>query len=124
MKYDFIQIQAYCLAKKGAEEDYKAEWDAIRYMIGGKMFAMVGNNAEKEPIITVKLVPEYGAELRERFKDIVPGYYMNKIHWNSMSLKGDVPDDVLKKMLDQSYELIFNSLPKKIQNEINNQYNK
>jgi predicted DNA-binding protein (MmcQ/YjbR family) len=118
MKYDFIQ--AYCLAKKGAEEDFKEEWDAIRYMIRGKMFAMVGNDAANEPIISVKLNPEYGVELRERFKDIVPGYYMNKTHWNSLYLKGSVPEEILKKMLDQSYELIFNSLTKKVQNEINN----
>jgi len=119
MKYDFIQ--AYCLSKKGAVEDYKQEWDAIRYCVCGKMFALVGHDNEKNPIISVKHDPEYGAELRERYTDIIPGYYLNKMHWSSVFLSGNVPEAVLKQMLDGSYELIFNSLPKKVQNEILNQ---
>lgn len=117
MNYDFIQ--SYCLAKKGVEEDYKAEWDAIRYTIRGKMFAMIGNDGEGKPIISVKLEPDYGEELHNRYKDITPGYYMNKTHWSSMLLGGNVPEDVLKNMLDQSYLLVFNSLSKKLQKEIN-----
>jgi len=119
MEYDFIQ--EYCLSKKGAVEDYKEEWDAIRYMIRGKLFAMVGSDADGKAIISMKLEPEYGIELREKYKDIVPGYYMNKIHWNSLHLNGNVPAETLKKMLDMSYELIFSSLSKKVQNEILNE---
>jgi predicted DNA-binding protein (MmcQ/YjbR family) len=119
MEYDFIQ--EYCLAKKGATEDYKQEWDAIRYMVRGKMFAMAGNDADGEAIISMKLEPEYGIELREKYKYIVPGYYLNKIHWSSLYLNGNVPAEILKKMLDMSYELIFSSLSKKIQNEILNE---
>jgi predicted DNA-binding protein (MmcQ/YjbR family) len=116
MNYDFIQ--EYCLSKKGAEEDYKQEWDAIRYAVRGKMFALVGNDKEGKPIISVKINPEVSEELREKYKDIVPGYYLNKAHWSSVFLGGNVPEPVLKKMLDSSYELIFNSLSKKVQNEI------
>ena len=116
MKYDFIQ--AYCLSKKGTEEDYKQEWDAIRYSVCGKMFALVGNDKTGQPIISVKHSPERGEELREKYADIVPGYYLNKVHWSSMFLNGNVPETILKQMLDESYELIFNSLPKKAQNEI------
>ena len=116
MNYDFIQ--SHCLSKKGVEEDYKQEWDAIRYMIRGKMFAMVGNDGEGRPIISVKHTPEHGEELREKYADIIPGYYLNKTHWSSMFLNGNVPETVLKHMLDESYELIFNALPKKVRNEI------
>ena len=119
MNYDFIQ--AHCLSKKGAEVDYKQEWDAIRYTVRSKMFALVGHDAEGQAIISVKHTPEHGEELREKYADIIPGYYMNKVHWSSMFLNGSVPEAVLKQMLDESYELIFNSLPKKIQNEITNQ---
>ncbi|MDR3094118.1 MAG: MmcQ/YjbR family DNA-binding protein [Bacteroidales bacterium] len=118
MKYDFIQ--EYCLSKKGAEEDYKREWDAIRYAVCGKMFALVGNDGAGNPIISVKHKPEYGIELREKYSEIVAGYYLNKTHWSSMSLSGNVPEEVLKKMLDDSYELIFNSLSKKVQTEMMN----
>jgi len=119
MKYDFIQ--AHCLSKKAAEEDYKQEWDAIRYTVRSKMFAMVGNDGEGRPIISVKHTPERGEELREKYTDIVPGYYLNKTHWSSIFLSGNLPEAVLKQMLDDSYELIFNSLPKKVRNEITNQ---
>ncbi|MDR0766816.1 MAG: MmcQ/YjbR family DNA-binding protein [Odoribacteraceae bacterium] len=116
MKYDFIQ--EYCLSKEGTEEDYKAEWDAIRYSVRGKMYALVGNNGEGMGVITVKLPPGYGLELREQYAEITPGYHFNKTHWNSMLLGGDVPDAVLKKMLDHSYNLILRSLSKKAQKEI------
>lgn len=119
MKYDFIQ--EYCLSKKGVEEDYKQEWDAIRYSIRSKMFALVGNDSAGNPIISVKHTPEYGEELRDKYKDIYPGYYLNKVHWSSVLLNGEVPEAVLKQLLDGSYELIFSSLSKKIQNEILNQ---
>lgn len=56
--------------------------------------------------------------LREKHTHIVEGYYMNKVHWNSVYLAGDVPDDILKQMIDMSYNLIFNSLSNKVQKEI------
>jgi predicted DNA-binding protein (MmcQ/YjbR family) len=118
MKYDFIED--HCLSKKGAEEDYKQEWDAIRYAVRGKMFALVGNDGEGRAIISVKHTPEHGEELRERYADIIPGYYMNKRHWSSVFLGGNLPETILKRMLDESYELVFQSLSKKIQSEILN----
>lgn len=111
-------IDDYCLAKKGAEMDYKEEWQAYRYMIRGKMFAMRGGDKEGKPIITVKLLPEFGARLREEFEAIVPGYYMNKLHWNSLYLESAVSEKVLMAMLDQGYELVLHSLSKKVQQEI------
>lgn len=115
MKYPWLDD--YCLKKKGCEKDYKEEWKAWRYMLAGKMFAMRGTDKEDMPIITLKLEPYYGIELRGSYKDIVPGYYMNKMHWNSVRLDGDVPDDLLKGMIDESYQILLNSLPKKLQKE-------
>lgn len=116
MKYEWVD--EYCLSKKGTEKDYKIEWEATRYMIRGKMFVMQGGDKEGKPIITVKLDPAMGERLRKQYQDIVPGYYMNKAHWNSLYLEGEVPDDILKKMLDDSYYLVLNSLSKKVQNEV------
>ena len=116
MKYDFIQ--EHCLSKKGAEEDYKQEWDAIRYSVRGKMFALVGNDGTGKPVISLKHSPKNGETLRGQYEDIAPGYYLNKTLWSSVFLGGNVPESVLKQMLDESYELIFNSLPKKVKNEI------
>lgn len=111
-------LDEYCLAKTGTEKDFKPEWDATRYMLRGKMFAMLGGDKHGEPIVTLKLEPAFGELLRAQYKDIVPGYYMNKEHWNSLYLKGDVPDDVLRDMIDKSHAILLASLPKKVQAEI------
>ncbi|NLG92585.1 MAG: MmcQ/YjbR family DNA-binding protein [Clostridiales bacterium] len=116
MKYEWTD--SYCLSKPGAEKDYKLEWDATRYMIRGKMFAMQGGDKEGKPIFTIKLEPSFGAFLRDRYKDIVPGYYMNKEHWVSLYLDGDVPDETVREMLDQAHRLVLESFSKKIQKEI------
>ena len=116
MKYEWIN--EYCLSKKGAEKDFKVEWEAVRYLIRGKMFALQGGDKHKKSIITLKCEPVFGQLLREQNQDIVPGYYMNKEHWNSVYLEGDVPDYVLKQMIDMSYELVIKSFSKKIQREI------
>ncbi|AOT71558.1 MmcQ/YjbR family DNA-binding protein [Geosporobacter ferrireducens] len=116
MKYGWID--EYCLSKKAAEKDFKVEWDATRYLIGGKMFAMLGGDKEKNAIITLKCEPSFGQYLREQYAHITAGYYMNKEHWNSAYLDGDVPDAVLQQMIDMSYELVLGSLSKKKQKEI------
>lgn len=116
MKYKWLD--EYCITKKGVEKDYKLEWDVNRYMIRGKMFAMQGGDKEGKAIITLKLEPMFGELLRTKYKDIVPGYYMNKEHWNSLYLEGTVPDDVLRDMLDNSYSIVLGSLSKKVQKEI------
>jgi predicted DNA-binding protein (MmcQ/YjbR family) len=116
MKYNWLN--AYCLAKKGAEYDYKLEWEAGRYMVGGKMFVMVGGDKQGKPIVTIKCDPVFSQMLRGEYKDIIPGYYMNKEHWNSVYMEGDTPDDILRQMIDMSYSLVLSGLPKKLQKEI------
>lgn len=116
MKYEWLD--EYILSKVGVEKDYKVEWDAFRYLIKGKMIGMICKNKEGIELINLKCDPDFGIMLRNKYKDIVPGYYMNKVHWNALYLKGDVPDSVLKQMIDNSYELIFAALPKKTQKAI------
>ncbi len=112
-------LDEYLQGKKGAEKDFKAEWNAFRYMLHGKMFAMAGGDKQGAPIVTLKCEPSYGEELRRQFPGkIVPGYYMNKEHWNSLYLESDVPDDVLRGMADMSYAILLSSLPKKVQKEM------
>lgn len=111
-------MDAHLLSKKGAVKDFKAEWGVDRYMVGGKMFAMWGGDKEGRPILTLKCEPAFGQMLRRAHPDIIPGYYMNKEHWNSVYLEGDVPEDVVRQMMDESYGLIFSSLSKKLQMSI------
>lgn len=116
MPYEWLED--YCASKKGAVKEFKPEWNALRYMVGGKMFALQGEDNMGRPIITLKLPPVEGEILRSQYEDIRPGYYMNKLHWNSVCLHGAVPDHVLKDMIDISYGLLFASLTKKAQQEI------
>ena len=62
--------------------------------------------------------PREGDVLRRQYEDIIPGYYMNKTHWNSVKADGNVPDDLLKDLLDKSYRLVLGSLSRKKQREL------
>ena len=67
---------------------------------------------------TSEFKPLEGEALRRQYEDIIPGYYSNKVHWNSVKPDGAVPDELLRTLLDKSYELILHSLSKKRQKEI------
>lgn len=112
-------IHAYLLAKPGVTADLKQEWDWVRYQLGGKLFAAVCLDDKDKPVyVTMKLLPARGDLLRQQFEDIIPGYYCNKVHWNSVKADGCVPDALLKDMLDESYGLILNAFSKKRREEI------
>lgn len=117
MKYGWVD--QYLMEKRGVTKDFKQEWQWTRYLIGEKLFAAVCKNEEgKDTLITLKLEPSEGDFLRQQYEDIIPGYYMNKLHWNSIKTDGRVPDELLKDMLDQSYQLVLKSLSKKRQKDI------
>lgn len=117
MKYEWID--EFLLAKKGVNKDLQKEWNWMRYRIEDKMFAAICLDGENEPYyITLKLDPVEGDFLRQQYEDIIPGYYMNKVHWNSVKPDGNVPDELLKDMLDKSYELVLKGFSKKKQKEI------
>lgn len=117
MKYTWLD--EFLLDMKGVTKDYKEEWNWNRYLLGDKMFAAVClNDNGEETLITVKMDPMEGDFLRQQYEDIIPGYYMNKVHWNSVKADGAVPDGLLKDMLEKSYKLVFDKLPKKKQKEI------
>ena len=111
-------ICRYAETFPAAHTDYKAEWGATRLLLDDKMFGMLGQDKAGKRILTVKLKPEDGEVLREQYAEIVPGYYMNKVHWNSIDLAGQVPDDTIKSMIQSSYQLILQALSKKRQKEI------
>lgn len=117
MKYEWIDD--YLLQKTGVTKDLQKDWNWMRYQIGGKMFAAVCRDDDDNPYyITLKLDPLEGDFLRSQYEDIIPGYYMNKTHWNSVKADGEVPDDLLKDMLDKAYGLVLGGLSKKKQREI------
>ncbi len=117
MKYEWID--AFLMEKPSVTKDLQAEWNWIRYQIGGKMFAAICLGEDNKPYyITLKLDPEEGAFLRQQYEDIIPGYYMNKLHWNSIKADGEVPGELVKDLLDKSYELVLGGFSKKKQQEL------
>lgn len=117
MRYDWID--GYLLAKPGVEKDLQPEWNWIRYKIRDKMFAAICLDDDDQPYyVTLKLEPLKGEILRKQYEDILPGYYMNKLHWNSVKADGNVPDDLMESLLDEAYELVLAGFSKKKQTEI------
>ncbi len=117
MKY--FWLDDYLMSKTGVKKDFKEEWQWTRYLLEEKMFAAVcKNEAGADVLITLKLEPSDGDFLRQQYEDIIPGYYMNKIHWNSIKTDGKVPDELLKEMLDKSYQLVLKGFSKKRQKDI------
>jgi len=111
-------LENYILAKVGVESDFKLEWEWTRFMIRGKMLVAFCADGTDNALITVKCEPDFNVSLRNTYPDIIEGYYMNKVHWNSIKVSGDVPDEVIKAMCDRAYNLILKSFSKKVQNEI------
>jgi predicted DNA-binding protein (MmcQ/YjbR family) len=111
MRYEWLDGEL--LQKPGAVKDFKVEWQWVRYMVCGKMFAATLMDGEGNPVVSLKLDPLEGEFLRGQYSDIAPGYYMNKRHWNSIRLDGEVPDDLLRDLAEKSYRLVLDGLSKK-----------
>ena len=110
----------YCLSKKVVTEHFPFDEDTLVFKVGGKMFALSSLKQweKQEPSVNLKCDPERALELRANYDAINEGYHMSKIHWNTVAINQDVPDAMLKALIDHSYDLIFKSLTKKIQAEI------
>jgi predicted DNA-binding protein (MmcQ/YjbR family) len=110
----------YCLSKKAVTEHFPFDEDTLVFKVGGKMFALSSLKQweKQEPSVNLKCDPERALELRANYDAINEGYHMSKIHWNTVAINQDVPDAMLKELIDHSYDLVFKSLTKKIQAEI------
>lgn len=113
---DANEILDYCLTKKGVTETFPFDNETLVMKVGTKMFLLMP--LEKQPLnINVKTDPEWSAELREQYPQITGAFHMNKTHWNSVMTDG-LKRELILKMIDQSYDLVFNSLTKKAKEEI------
>jgi len=114
---DIEQLREYCLSKKGTEETLPFGPDTLVYKVCGKVFLLTGLDSA-EFRFNVKCDPDKAIELREEFSCVLPGYHMNKKHWNTIIVDGSVSSKQLKEWIDHSYELVVDSLPKKIRENI------
>jgi len=104
-------FREYCLSKSAATEDTPFGPDDIVFKVAGKMFAIAAL-MEVPPEVNLKCDPDLALELRDRYEQVRPGYHMNKKHWNTVVLDGVIPERELRKMIDDSYDLVVQSLPK------------
>lgn len=101
----------------GAKSYHRLDWDINYLEVAGKMFGMLSVVADGDSIITLKNYPEENEHLRELYPQVViPGYYANKQHWNSIKLASEaLTDEEIIRMIQRSYELVVAKLPKKVQ---------
>lgn len=117
MKINNIEeLRDFCLAFKGAEEKMPFDNKTLVFTVKGKMFC--ATDIEDYELINIKCNPEEAVLLREKYEDVIPGYYMNKNHWNSIKTKGNIPDKLIEDWIKKSYDLVVAGLPKKIRNEL------
>jgi predicted DNA-binding protein (MmcQ/YjbR family) len=109
-------LRDYCLSLPGVTEDTPFDPTTICFRVGGKIFAIT--DLENFEYVNLKCDPERSAELRERYPGITPGYHMNKKLWNSVSVQGTVPDALILELTQHSYELIRDSLPLKVRQNL------
>ena len=110
----------YCLSKNGVTEHFPFDEETLVFKVGGKMFGLSSLTQWEKgiPSVNLKCNPDYAQELRAQYDDIKPGWHMSKIHWNTIEINRDVPDSLIKELIDHSYDLVFISLTKKSQTEI------
>ena len=102
--------------KSGVTEEFPFDETTLVFKVGGKMFAMT--DLESDFTIALKCDPEYAIELREHYSAITPAYHMSKIHWINVHEAASFDEKLLMKLIDDSYNLVFSKLPKKLRDLI------
>jgi len=97
-------IREYCLSKKDVAECFPFGDDTLVFKRSGKIFLLA--NLDGELSLNIKCDPALALELRERYSSVVPGYHMNKKHWNTVMIDGSVPDAEVLKWIDHSYDIV------------------
>jgi predicted DNA-binding protein (MmcQ/YjbR family) len=101
----------WCRSRPGASEETPFGPDVIVYKVGGKIFAICDDGAP--PTVSLKCEPRFAEYLRDRYQGpVIPGYHLNKRHWNTVSLDGRVPFNEVEEMLGHSYTVVLQSLSK------------
>ena len=102
---DLEQLREYALSKPDVEETFPFEPDTLVYKIDGKMFLLTGSDSI--PLqFNVKCDPDLALELREQYAAIIPGWHMNKKHWNTVIIDGSISNKRLQELIDHSYQLV------------------
>ena len=111
------ELRDWCLGHAGAGEDFPFTPEHSVFKVRGKMFAL--SALDREPLeVSVKCEPELAVELRNSYLAIRPGYHLNKRHWNTLTLDGSLPDQLVRDLIEDSYDLVVSALPKRAREEL------
>ena len=108
---DIELLREKCLSLPYVEEKFPFDEYTLVFYVGSKLFALT--DLQTPNSVNLKCDPEQAIELRERYMGIVPGYHMNKKHWNTVAFNADVNDKLILELLHNSYQLVWNKLPRK-----------
>jgi len=107
-------LRQHCIVKKGVTDEFPFDNQTLVFKVFGKVFLLT--DVDNPKTINLKSDPEKAIELREKYDTVLPGYHMNKKHWNTVQLKGQYADKELLSWVDDSYYLVYEGLPAKIRN--------
>ena len=104
-------LRRLCLSFRGAVEEFPFGPETSVFKVGGKMFAL--SRLERRPLqVSLKCEPDLADQLRRAHEAITPGYHLNKRHWNTVTLDGSLPDDMVRDLIEDSYDLVVAGLPR------------
>lgn len=108
---DAGELRDYLLSFAGAEETFPFNPETSVFKVGGKMFALapLGGGSLR---VSLKCEPQLAVALREAHAAVIPGYHLNKRHWNTVILDGSLSDEAVKEMIEDSYDLVVSKLSK------------
>ena len=109
------QVREYCLSLPLATEDFPFDEDTLAFRVLGRIFAMI--DLSHTQWFVLKCQPDYAVFLRDRHPEIRPAWHMNKKHWNQVYLDRDVPEALIRSLIDHSYEQVYKKIPRKVKAE-------
>ncbi len=111
------ELRRWCLRHEGANEGFPFGAETSVFKVAGKIFAL--SALDGAPLeVSVKCDPDLAVELRRTYPEIRPGYHLNKRHWNTIALDGTLPDQLVRDLVEDSYDLVVSALPKRIRDEL------
>ena len=112
------EFRDYCLSKKGVTESFPFDEETLVFKVMNKMYALCA--LERSPSqVNLKCDPERSVELRGEYNGLIfSGYHMSKLHWNTILIEDNVPNDLLLDLIDHSYQLVVNGLTKKVRADL------
>ena len=109
-------LREYCISKIAVTEGFPFDETTLVFKVMDKMFLLT--DLEGDLSINIKCDPEKAIALREQYESVIPGFHMNKRLWNTVNIDGSIPDNILFSWIDDSYDLVVQSLTKKKQKEL------